>query len=168
VDEQLARLRAQVAGLEMDLGERDQRLEQMKAEYARLKEAREHAAGDAALEQLAKLFKKLAVPLANLAALGGLARAGREVDAGDLLQLLDSVVKELGRAGLESIGQVGSQVPFDSAIHQRMSGGTVSDGLAVTVCLPGYRFADRVLLKAMVSAREDRPAEEHYHEENSR
>src|SRR5271157_5134062 len=150
VDEQLARLRAQVAGLEMDLRERDQRLEQMKSEYTQLQGARERATGDAAREQLERLFKKVAGPLSNLAALSAMARKGQEVEAGDLLQLIDSVEKELGRAGLELIGPVGAQVPFDSACHQRMSGGAVSNGLPVTVNIPGYRFAGKVLQKAMV------------------
>lgn len=36
-----------------------------------------------------------------------------------------------------------------------MSGGAVRDGLTVTVQIPGYVFGERVLRKAMVTAKED-------------
>jgi len=41
--------------------------------------------------------------------------------------------------------------PFDSQIHQRMSGGDVREGVPVKVRFEGYRFRDAVIVKAMVS-----------------
>jgi len=159
-DEQRAQLLARVASLEMDLIEQDQRIEQMRAEYAALQAARERAGAEAGQDQLERLFKRLAGTLGNLNVLTAMAEAGREVDAGDLIQLIKGLEKELGRAGLEPIGQVGEKTLFAVASHQRMSGGAVHDGVPVIVQIPGYRLVEKILIKALVSAREDQPRQE--------
>jgi len=79
---------------------------------------------------------------------------GREVAAADLFSLLRTMEKHLKAAGLEAVGEVGAAVPFDVALHQRMSGGTVRAGASVVVRTPAYRFGGKVLLKAMVTAKE--------------
>jgi len=159
-DEQRARLLARVASLEMDLVERDQRIEQMRAEYATLQAARERAGAEAGQDQLEKLFKTLAGTLGNLNVLTAMAEAGREVEAGDLIQLIKGLEKELHRAGLEPIGQVGEKTLFAVASHQRMSGGAVHEGVPVVVQIPGYRLGEKVLSKALVSARADQARQE--------
>ena len=153
-DEQLAQVRAQAAALQLDLAERDRQMAEMRAEYGTLHAAKQWAAADAGQDQLERLFKKLAGPLANLAVLTAAVEAGQEVEARDLVQLLKSVERELHRAGLEPIGRVGQRAQFDVASHQRMSGGAVHAGTPVTVQLPGYRSGEKILLKAMVSAGE--------------
>ncbi len=159
-DEQQAQLLARVASLEMDLIERDQRIEQMRAEYAALQAARERAGAQAGQDELEKLFKKLAATLGNLNVLTAMAEAGREVETGDLIQLIKGLEKELGRAGLEPIGQVGEKTLFAVASHQRMSGGAVREGVPVVVQIPGYRLGEKILTKALVSARADEPRQE--------
>jgi len=154
-DEQTAECQARVASLEMDLAERDQQIEQMRSEYAALELAKARALAGAGQEQLEKLFKKLAGVLANLMALTAMAEAGREVEVTDLTQLIRGLEKELARAGLEAIGRPGEKTMFETSCHQRMSGGAVQSGIPVTVHLPGYRLGDKVLLKAMVSTRDE-------------
>ena len=154
-DEQAAECQARVASLEMDLAEREKQMEQMRGEYAALELASQRARAGAGQEQLEKLFKKLAGSLANLTALTAMAEAGREVEVTDLTQLIRGLEKELARAGLEPIGQPGEQTRFETSRHQRMSGGAVQSGIPVTVHLPGYRLGEKVLLKAMVSTRDE-------------
>lgn len=149
-----AEMRSRIAGLEMDVRERDERIEKMKVEYAALQAERDRAAGDAGDERLAQLFKKLAGPLSNMAALAVSDEEGKEPLVADFAQLAHSLEKHLARAGLEPIGRAGEHSEFDVALHQRMSGGDVRAGAPVVVRLPGYRFKRRVLVKAMVSARE--------------
>jgi molecular chaperone GrpE (heat shock protein) len=149
-----AELRAQVAGLRLDVEERDQRIEAMQREYTALQAAKEKAAGDGGQEQLERLFKKLAGPLSNIAALADLGKAGRDIAASDLLGLFQSLEKELAHAGLERVGAAGEATSFDTALHQRMSGGSVHAGTQVVVRVPGYRQGEKILLKAMVSTRE--------------
>ena len=74
--------------------------------------------------------------------------------AADVVTLFRSVEKQLKAAGLEQVGAAGESGAFDVAVHQRMSGGMVSAGAAVVIRTPGYRFAGKVLLKAMVTAKE--------------
>lgn len=148
-------LQSRVAELEMELRERDQRIAQMRREYADLEASKQRAAAGAKEDELERLFKRLAGTLASLSALSAFAREGQQVETDDLLGLVGSVEKDLARAGLEPVGRVGQTAAFDVGVHQRMSGGAVHAGTPVTVQLPGYRFGDRVLLKAMVSAAED-------------
>jgi molecular chaperone GrpE (heat shock protein) len=154
-------LRSRAAALEMDLRERDEQIAQMKAEYESLEAAKEKAEATAGEGQLERLYKALSGPLANLATLATLAETGQQVEITDLLSLVRSLEEKLVRAGLEPIGHVGEQAPFDVTAHQRMSGGAVGPGTPVTVQLPGYRMGEKVLMKAMVSSREDAPRQEH-------
>jgi molecular chaperone GrpE (heat shock protein) len=127
----------------------------MRSEYATLQAAEKRASVGAGQDQLERLFKKLAGPLANLSVLTAIAEAGREVEVGNLVQLIKGLQKELVRAGLEPMGKVGEKTVFDVTCHQRISGGAVREGVPVAVQIPGYRMGEKILIKAMVSAAED-------------
>jgi len=159
-DERQLEFQATVSGLKMELRERDEQVRQLKNEYAALEAARQRATSEAAADQLERLFKRLAGTLGNLNVLTAMADAGREVETGDLIQLIKGLEKELGRAGMETIGAVGEKTLFAVGSHQRMSGGAVRDGVPVTVQIPGYRLGEKILSKALVSARADEPRQE--------
>lgn len=146
---------AELAGLQLELRERDEQIVAMRKEYASLEQARDRAVAAAGTEQLATLFKKLAGPLSNLLALSDLAAAGQAVAVDDVLALVASLTKDLEKAGLTRVGHVGETTTFNPALHQRMSGGSVSPGTAIQVQLPGFRTVDAVVLKAMATARAD-------------
>ena len=146
---------ARLAALEMDLRERNALLERMKQEYAALEQARDRTAASAGQEELERLFKKLAGPLSTLTTLASAAESGKNVIATDMAQLVRGVEKPLAAAGLEPIGAPGQKTGFEVALHQRMSGGTVREGTPVTVHIPGYRLGQKIIQKAMVSAKED-------------
>jgi molecular chaperone GrpE (heat shock protein) len=147
---------ARVAGLELELRERDQRIQQMQAEYAALQAAKERAATAAGEEHIERLFRRLAGPLSNLEALAALSEAGHQAAPSDFAVLVRALANEAARAGLERIGTVAETAGFDPSLHQRMSGGSVHPGKQVTVRMPGYRLGNKILLKAMVSAKEER------------
>jgi molecular chaperone GrpE (heat shock protein) len=126
----------------------------MQHEYATLNADKTRAAASAGQAEIENVLKRLAGPLSNLAALDALAAAGKAVEAADVLALARGVEKELARVGLERVGVVGESLPFDAALHQRMSGGEVHGGTPVVVRIPGYRLGRTVLLKAMVSTKE--------------
>lgn len=149
-------LRARIAALEMDVRERDEKIRQMQAEYAGLSSAAQKAASEAGHEELERVFKNLAGPMSSLSALAALSESGEQVASADLVTLFRMLEKELGRAGMERIGSAGETLPFDVARHQRMSGGAVRAGVKVRVRVPGFSFHGKVLLKAMVSAVEDK------------
>lgn len=154
-DDSPAGLAARIAALEMERKERDERIEQMRAEYETLEQAKDRAAAEAGQDGVEKLLKRLSGPLATLTGLCSMAEAGDQVELADLVQLIRDLEKTLARAGMERIGTVGEQTAFDVAGHQRMSGGRVTPGSPVTVRLPGYRLGEKVLLKAMVSGQEE-------------
>ena len=149
-----ANTRSMIAALELELRERDAKIASMQREYAAAESKARDGAESGAKQELQRVFKKLAPGLANLHALAALSEAGRDVAAADLVSLFRSLEKALRALGLEPVGHPGDTLPFDVAIHQRMSGGMVSAGQPVTVRAPGYRFGDTVLLKAMVSSKE--------------
>ena len=130
----------------------------MRREYASLEQERDRAVAAAGKDQLAALFKRLAGSLSNLLALSDLAAAGQTVVVDDLLALVESLSKDLEKGGMVRVGRVGETTAFDPALHQRMSGGSVSPGTPIQVQLPGFRAGDSVVLKAMASARADRPS----------
>jgi molecular chaperone GrpE (heat shock protein) len=146
---------SRIRTLEIDVEDRDRRIEQMRREYAGLQASRDRDAGDAGRDQVARVFKRLAGTLSNLSALAAYQEAGRDVSAADFAALARSLEKDFAKAGLERIGAPGETAAFDASLHQRMSGGTVRDGVSVTVRIPGYRVGKQVLIKAMVAGPED-------------
>ena len=150
-----AELRSRIAALEMDLRDRDKRIAKMKTEYANLSGEKDHAGSQAGKEQKEKLFKSLTGTLSNIATITDIVKAGKEVEASEYLRLFDDLEKNLQRAGLQRIGNVGEKGKFDSTLHQRMSGGTVHQGTEIAIRIPGYRTETNVLLKAMVTAKEN-------------
>jgi molecular chaperone GrpE (heat shock protein) len=147
-----AALQAEVARLKLDLEDRDHRIATMQRDYQLLQETKSQETAAAGDEQLQKVFKKLSGVLANLVAMAQIADSGQAVDAASFVKLVHSLNRELGRAGLECIGKVGETVGFNVAEHQRMSGGAVHPDAPVIVRLPGFRFGQKILNKAMVSA----------------
>jgi molecular chaperone GrpE (heat shock protein) len=156
-----ADLRGQVATLKADLAERDERIARLKREVEIVRQqgsAEQQAAADVALEGLAR---QLAPLLSQLDTMREMQAQGRELHAQDLLTLLDKLGKPWLEIGLLPIGTAGQTAAFDSTLHQRMSGGEVRPGTPVKVRFVGYRFRDKIVTKAMVSAEEtndgDRP-----------
>jgi len=104
---------------------------------------------------LEALAKRVAPLLAQLATLQAMSDGGRDVRPADVLKLAGKIKQVFLEAGLIPLGQPGEVCPFDSQIHQRMSGGDVREGVPVKVRFEGYRFRDAVVVKAMVSREEE-------------
>ncbi len=145
-------LHSELATLRLELERRDKRIASMEAEYAALQLDKERAERGGDEATLARAFKPLVNTLSNWAMLEHWAAQGQAVETADLLRSLRDLEKQLGKSGLERIGQVGETCPFDPVLHQRMSGGSVAPNALVSLEMPGYRLGGRVLLKAMVSA----------------
>ena len=147
-------LRARLASLQLEVQSRDEQIDQMKREYASVEAARDRAASAGGREQVEKLLRKLCGPLSNLAVLAAAARAGKDVAAEDMAALVGDAEKHLAGVGLQVIGAPGEASAFDVALHQRMSGGAVHSGTPVVVRIPGYKLGEKVLQKALVTAKE--------------
>jgi transcriptional regulator with XRE-family HTH domain len=73
-----------------------------------------------------------------------------EAPALKILPLLRPVEQLLQEWGIETIGEVGAEVPYDPQQHQLM-GGTVAAGDCVVVRFVGYRQGDKLLYRAKVA-----------------
>lgn len=153
-----ASLRERIGALEADLLEAGEKLDRMRSEYLALEAEKERAAAAAGGDELHRVFKRLAAPLALLSALSQKTLAGESVAAVDLAEAVASVERALAGAGLERIGDAGATVGYDPALHARMSGGAANPGESVVLRLPGYRLGAAVLHKAMVSVA-DKPGQ---------
>jgi molecular chaperone GrpE (heat shock protein) len=139
------------AALELDLAERDLRIEALLVEVAAAKEGAKAGADAASAARVAALLKRLAPLLSQADAMRHFAGGAQGVRVEDALTLLGKIEKVLAEEGLQRIGESGVDSVFDPRLHQRLSGGDVNDGDPVTIRFPGYRLGETVLSKAMVS-----------------
>jgi molecular chaperone GrpE len=144
-------LHSQLASLKMDLADRDDQMQRLRDEFGRERQQKETAISSSVSSEIEQFSKKLAPLLSQLETMRSLHEQGRDIKIEDLLKLLGKMEKVVLSSGLEPIGTVGERSRFDSHLHQRMSGGDVSDGDPVRVRFVGYRFKDNILTKAMVS-----------------
>jgi len=78
------------------------------------------------------------------------AQKNPEAPAIKILPLLRPVEQLLKEWGIETIGEVGAEVPYDPQQHQLM-GGTATAGDRVVVRFVGYRQGDKLLYRAKVA-----------------
>jgi transcriptional regulator with XRE-family HTH domain len=71
--------------------------------------------------------------------------------ASKLLPLVGSIDRLLASWGIESIGQVGEIIPFNSQEHQSLEG-LIQPLTPVQIRYPGYRQGSRLLTRAKVSS----------------
>jgi molecular chaperone GrpE (heat shock protein) len=79
------------------------------------------------------------------------ARENPQLEAVKILPLVEKPLEKLLQAwGIEAIASIGSEVPYDPALHQLMEG-ISQPGEAVKVRYAGYRQGDKLLNRAKVS-----------------
>ncbi len=141
----------QIAKLQMELQRKEEEIDRLRKEYQRQEsEARKEA--DLSIQAtLAKVMRELANPLSQLAAMRQRLKEDKEVRAEDVLKIAAGMERSLAEHGLEPVGQAGQQMAFDASMHQRMSGGDVTEGAPIYIRFPGYRYNDEIALKAMVT-----------------
>jgi molecular chaperone GrpE (heat shock protein) len=79
------------------------------------------------------------------------ARENPQLEAVKILPLVEKPLEKLLQAwGIEAIASIGSEVPYDPALHQLMEGRS-QPGESVKVRYAGYRQGDKLLNRAKVS-----------------
>jgi molecular chaperone GrpE len=147
-------LKSRVAGLKMDVEDRDQEIVRLKSEFDRIREDILAETGSAGEAELLKLAKKAAPLLSQLVTLKDMNEKGKDIRSADILKLFSKLEKLFDDIGLQRVGDVGETTGFDPTVHERMSGAGVQAGNPVKVRFVGYRFNRVVVTKAMVSAGE--------------
>ncbi len=145
---------AAIARVRLERDDARRELEQLREEFARLER---RSAGDvegARREAILRLARRVGPLLSQFATMRTLAVEGREVRREDLLTMAGKLEAAFSEAGISPIGEVGAEAPYDPRIHQRMSGGDVTDGDGVRIRFVGYTCGDTVVTKAMVSRKE--------------
>ena len=145
---------SRVAGLLMDLQERDDLITEMRADYANLQNSSERHTAEAGEKAMEELLRRLVNTLTQIARMDALSKHGKRIEVTDVFALASDIERELKRVGLERIGSALEEVAFDSTLHQRMSGNAPQSDTKVVIQSPGYCFRGRILLKAMISTSE--------------
>lgn len=139
-------------GLERDEARRE--LGRLREEYARTERQTAGEIDAARREAVLRLARRVGPLLSQLATMRALVAEGKDVRREDLLTMVGKLEAAFAAAGISAIGEVGAETPFDPKLHQRMSGGDVTDGDPVRVRFVGYTCGETVVTKALVSRKE--------------
>ncbi|NTU54050.1 MAG: nucleotide exchange factor GrpE [Chlorobiaceae bacterium] len=141
-----------VAALRLDLAERNEEVARLRKEYALQKEESRGQIDRAATEGIEGLIRQCAGPLATLSAMRARHREQGDVNPVDLFHVLASFEKILAERGLQPIGVVGEEAPYDPSLHQMLDGSRPQPGEPVQIRFAGYRFKGKLIAKAQAGA----------------
>ncbi len=137
-----------MAGLRLELLERDKEIARLKKEYAVQLERSKTLFERAGQEAVEGFLHECAAPLSTLSAMQVRHAEKGDLNLSDLLQVALSFRKILEKRGVEQIGTVGEQQPFDPALHKMLDGTCPQPGVAVLIRFAGCRFNGRIIAKA--------------------
>jgi molecular chaperone GrpE len=124
----------------------------LRKEFSLLKEQSSVQLERAADEAHEALFRQLAVPMATLSAMQARHRSRGELNPEELLQVVGSFGKILAERGMEPIGRVGEEEPFDPSRHQMLDGSRPQPGEPVLVRFAGFRFRNTIVAKTQAGS----------------
>ncbi len=138
----------EVAELHRELDDRREEIVRLRKEYALLQEQRRGQAGRAADEAVESMVQQFAAPLANLGAMQARHREQGALNLNDILHVVASFEKILAERGMQQIGQVGEELPYDPALHQMLDSSLPLPGQQVRIRFVGCRFKGKIIAKA--------------------
>ena len=141
-----------MAGLRLELSERDQEIVRLKKEYALKQEQSRAQAERAGEEAVEGILHECAAPLATLSAMQARHAEKGDLNPADLLQVALSFRKILEKRGVEQIGTAGEEQPYDPALHQMLDATHPRPGVAVLIRFAGFRFNGKIIAKAQAGA----------------
>lgn len=137
-----------VAGLSLELAERNEEVARLRKEYALLREQSRVQLDRTAAEALEGIVYQCAPMLATLSAMKARHADKGDLNPADLLQVASSFQKILAERGLEQIGVVGQDELYDPALHQMLDGTRPQPGQPVLIRFAGFRFNGKLVAKA--------------------
>lgn len=142
----------EVAGLRLELRERERDVAALKAELERRRAGEESRLSEAAALQWERLVTDAAGPVAQLLTQAHLLEAEEKpVQARDVLAVARRLVRVLQEAGLGVEEEVGRRVSFDPNRHEALSSeARLAPGEEVEVRVVGISYRGRVLRRAGV------------------
>jgi len=137
-------LQRELAGLRLQLAERDLALERLRGDLAKARGRAGDLAGERARADVERLVTAVGTPLVQLATVVHLRAAD------NLLDIAGRLIRALGQEGVLA-GGVGAAQPFDPDRHDPLSMiGTPRPGEPVVVRVAGLEYHGKVLRKAGV------------------
>jgi molecular chaperone GrpE (heat shock protein) len=145
---------AQERSAQMDLAERDRRIEVLQTEIQRLSTSQQNLVDESVNGKLGTFFTEVAGPVSQLLTQIHLVdNQNRDVNAMDTLRLVKRLIRHLEEAGLQICSPAGVQVKFDPNYHESLSSDTVpKPGDVVVVRIPGLAHGGRIIRKAGVAS----------------
>ena len=141
-----------VAALRVEITDRDEEIARLRKEYALLRERSKAEVERAGNEAVEAIVSQCAEPLVTLSAMQARYAEKGDLNSADLLQVASSFRKILAERGLEQIGAVGREQPYDPALHQMLDGTRPRPGEAVLIRFAGFRFNGKLITKAQAGA----------------
>lgn len=141
-----------LAGLRLQLAERDRALERLRGDLAKARGRAGDLASEQARADVERLVTAVGTPLVQLATVAQLRAAG--TTAGTVLDIAGRLMRALGQEGVLA-GGVGETQPFDPDRHDPLSmTGAPHPGEPVVVRVAGLEYHGKVLRKAGVEMAE--------------
>jgi len=109
-----------IAVLRRELAERNEEIAKLRKEYTLLRQKSGEQAERAAAEAIEGIMRQFAAPLANLGAMHARQREQGDLNPSDIFQAAASFENILAEKGLQQIGKVGEEQPYDPALHQML------------------------------------------------
>lgn len=150
-EEELLKLQSELAGVRLDLEETRRAIAMERDRTQSLEKGRVAAVEESVDARLDRLFTDLAAPLSQLRTQAHLLDTGTPVAATDVVAVAQQFARAVEEAGLTPFGEPGESAAFDPETMQPLrSDQPLTAGEAATVRFAGYRYAGRVLRKALV------------------
>lgn len=137
-----------LAELGVEIAERNGEIARLRREYALLKEQSREQVERAADEAVEALVRQFAAPMATLSAMQARHLKEGGQNPSDIFQVAASFGNTLAERGVQQIGQVGEEQPYDPGVHQMLDGSRPHPGQPVLVRFCGFRFKGRLVAKA--------------------
>jgi len=146
----------EIRDMRSQLVHRDMRIEQLKTEYATLREQQSKAENRGVETERLTWFKKLQAVATQLPTVKAALEAGAPLSAHDMLGLISPMEEALHDQGFEPIGQAGGFTIFDPTRHHAVGRGArnLSASDVVRIRYVGYLFQGKVMSKAEVTRAE--------------
>ncbi len=145
--------RTRIQKLELELRERDEALNAVKADLERERASESERLDERVRERLNKLMDDLSGPLQQLLTQNFLVeKQGNALEAKDVLAVARRLVRTFEQHGLSIEVEPGATVDFDPNTHETIGQpATLEPGQSAVVKLPSLAFNGRLLRKAGVA-----------------
>ena len=150
-------LQGKLQEIRLDLIEKEKIITHLKQENDRISRSVEQQIDEKYNQGIEKIFVDLSTPVTHLLTQVYLIEdAGMQVQEKDILAASKRLVQGLFSAGLETIGQLGEVVPYNS-INQMALGveSTLKEGDRVVIRFVGLKYRGKILRKTLVEKIED-------------